>query len=282
MPAAATLIRMDLVSTGPAKLFCPADRPDRFGKALAAADAVILDLEDGVGPTSKDRARTNLVTAQRELPPDRTLVRVNAADSGQHVADVAAVRSSPLHTVMLPKAEDPADVAALAPLSVVALCETPRGVLAARELAAAENCIALMWGGEDLVAIIGGRRSRRADGGYLPVVAHARAAVLLAAAAAGTPAWDGVYLAIEDLDGLTAESDDAVAMGFAAKVAIHPRQVPVIRAAFAADPETLTWARELLDAADRAGSGVFRFRGQMVDGPLIAQARAILAASPDE
>lgn len=136
-----------------------------------------------------------------------------------------------------------------------------------------------MWGGEDLIADIGGRRSRRGDGSYLPVVTHARSAVLLAAAAADIPAWDGVYLALDDLDGLAVETDDAVAMGFAAKVAIHPKQVAVIRAAFGADPATVTWARDLLAAADAAGAGVFRFRGRMVDGPLIAQARAIVAAS---
>jgi citrate lyase beta subunit len=42
---------------GPALLFCPADRPDRYAKALAAGDAVILDLEDGVGAEGKNAAR---------------------------------------------------------------------------------------------------------------------------------------------------------------------------------------------------------------------------------
>jgi citrate lyase subunit beta/citryl-CoA lyase len=45
---------------GPALLFCPADRPDRYAKALAAADVVVLDLEDGVGAGGKDAAREGL------------------------------------------------------------------------------------------------------------------------------------------------------------------------------------------------------------------------------
>ncbi|MQA86013.1 MAG: CoA ester lyase [Streptosporangiales bacterium] len=267
------------MTTGPALLFCPADRPDRFAKALAAADGVILDLEDGVGVGRKQEARASLAAAAAELPADRTIVRINVPESDEGQADLAVVRSSPLDTVMLPKADDPDVVESLAPLKVVALCETARGVLAAREIAEARNCVALMWGGEDLVADIGGRRSRRADGGYLPVVTHARATILLASAAARVLAWDGVYLAIDDLAGLAAETDDAVAMGFAAKVAVHPSQVPVIRAAFSADAEAVAWARDLLEAAEQAGAGVFRFRGQMVDGPLIAQARAIVAAA---
>ncbi|HKU04248.1 MAG TPA: CoA ester lyase, partial [Arthrobacter sp.] len=41
---------------GPALLFCPADRPERYQKAAARADAVILDLEDAVAPADKQRA----------------------------------------------------------------------------------------------------------------------------------------------------------------------------------------------------------------------------------
>ena len=39
---------------GRALLFCPADRPDRYRKALAAADVVVLDLEDAVAPEAKE------------------------------------------------------------------------------------------------------------------------------------------------------------------------------------------------------------------------------------
>ena len=42
---------------GPAWLFCPADRPERFGKAAATADVVILDLEDGVAPGDCESGR---------------------------------------------------------------------------------------------------------------------------------------------------------------------------------------------------------------------------------
>lgn len=269
----------DTAPPGPAPLFCPADRPERFARAVATGDCVILDLEDGVGEARKPLAREAVAAAADTLPPERVVVRINPPESEAGRRDVEVVRRGPFETVMVPKAEDPVGVAALAPLRVVALCETAAGVLAADRLARVDNCVALMWGGEDLIADIGGRRSRRPDGAYLPVVVHARAGVLLAAAAAGIPAWDGVYLAIDDLDGLAAESEDAVAMGFAAKVAIHPRQVPVLRSAFGADPEALEWARGLLAAAADAGSGVFRFRGAMVDGPLLAQAAAIVAAA---
>lgn len=268
-----------MTAPGPALLFCPADRPDRVTKALAAADGVIVDLEDGVGPDRKAAARAALAALAPDVPPDRTIVRINAPDTDDGRRDLDVLAGTGVTWLMVPKAADPEALAALAPRRVVALCETAAGVLAARDLAAVPNCAALMWGGEDLIADIGGRYSRRPDGSYLPVVTQARAAVLLAAAAERAAAWDGVYLAIDDREGLAAESADAVGMGFAAKVAIHPGQIPVIRAAFAPGEETVAWARDLLDAAAEAGAGVFRFRGQMVDGPLLAQARAVLAAS---
>ncbi|MEA2383644.1 MAG: citrate lyase subunit beta / citryl-CoA lyase [Solirubrobacteraceae bacterium] len=263
---------------GPVPLFCPADRPERFEKALAAADAVILDLEDGVGPGRKEAARAAVRDALPSLPPGRTVVRINPPHTDEGRADLELLRASPLKTVMVPKAERAEALADLAPFEVVAICETAAGVLAAPALAAVPNCGAVMWGGEDLIADIGGRRSRRPDGSYLPVVVHARTAILLAAAAARTAAWDGVYLAIDDLDGLRAETEDAVAMGFAGKVAIHPAQVPVLRDAFAPSAEDVDWARAVIAASREAGDGVFRFRGRMVDGPLLTHARAIVAA----
>ena len=70
---------------GPALLFCPADRPERYQKAADRADAVILDLEDAVAPADKQRAR-GAILAQvgatgdvPELDPSRTIIRVNPA-----------------------------------------------------------------------------------------------------------------------------------------------------------------------------------------------------------
>jgi citrate lyase subunit beta/citryl-CoA lyase len=260
---------------GPALLFCPADRPDRYAKALAAADAVVIDLEDAVGPDNKASARQTLRDAVQWLPPERTIIRINALGTAWAEADLTMLATTPLRHVMVPKAADPTAIAALAPFEVVALCETARGVLAASDLAAVDNCRALFWGGEDLIADIGGWRSRRDDGSYLPVVVHARSTVLLAAAGAGKPAWDGVYLNIEDLDGLATECAEAVDMGFAAKVAIHPSHAPVIRRAFTPTDQQVEWARALLAAAEQS-AGVSRFRGRMIDGPLVAQAQAVL------
>ena len=264
---------------GPALLFCPGDRPDRFAKAAARADAVILDLEDAVAPGRKQAARE--AVAAHELDPARTIVRVNPPGAADFTTDVDALASLRPRWVMLPKAGATAEVgrlvAALPSAKVIVLCETARGILAAPALAAHPDVAALMWGGEDLVADLGGISSRGADGGYREVVRHARSAVLLAARAHGRSAIDAVHLDLEDHDGLRAEAADAAASGFTATACLHPDQVPVVRAAYAPQPEEVERARALLAAAEEAGPGVFAHEGRMVDGPLLRHARTLLA-----
>jgi len=265
---------------GPALLFCPADRPDRYAKALAAADAAILDLEDGVGADGKDAARAALVAS--DLDPARVIVRVNATGTPEHAADIAALRGTPYRLIMLPKAETRAQLDGLgADWRVVALCETALGVVNAAEVAAAPNVIAVMWGAEDLIASMRGRTSRFPDGRYRDVALHARSTVLLAASAHGRSAIDSVYVNIPDLDGLAAEAEDAAASGFTLKGCIHPSQVAVVRKAFQADEAQVAWARRVLAAARDTSArdkGAIKVDGQMIDAPLIRQAEAILAS----
>jgi citrate lyase subunit beta/citryl-CoA lyase len=268
---------MALAQTGPGWLFCPADRPERFGKAAAAADVVILDLEDGVAAKDRDAARATLV--ETPLDPDRTVVRINPATTDDHATDLEALAKTKYTTVMLAKTEDPQQIRDLAPLNVVVLIETPLGAVVVNELARMENAFALMWGAEDLFAVTGGTANRWPDGSYRDVAKHVRSQTLLAAKAYGRMALDSVYLNIKDLDGLRGEVDDAVAVGFDAKVAIHPTQVAVIRAGYAPTADQVEWARHVLAAA-RDQRGVFQFEGIMVDAPVLRRAERIVQLAP--
>ncbi len=267
---------MTWMPPGPALLFCPADRPDRFAKAAAAADMVILDLEDGVSPGDRPSAREALGATL--LDPDRTIVRVNAVGSEDFSLDVAALERTPYSTVMLAKTESAHDVSHLGARRVIALCETARGVLEAASIAAAPDTVALMWGAEDLVASLGGRSSRGMDGRYRALATHARSHVLLAARANGRAAIDAIHLDIGDLEGLRAEAKDAAASGFCATACIHPSQVEVVRDAFRATEDEITWARAVVNAAT-SERGVFSFEGRMVDAPLLRHAQQILDAA---
>lgn len=260
---------------GPALLFCPADRPDRYAKAAARADAVILDLEDAVAADAKAAARGHLI--ESELHPYRTIVRINPLDSDEAASDLSTLSQTDYRTVMVAKAESVKRIRKFDPrFHVIALCETARGVAHAEKIAALENVVALMWGAEDLVASLGGTSSRKKNGRYRDVARHARSRVLLAAAAHGKAAIDAVHLDIADAKGQSREATDAAASGFAATACIHPSQVDIVREAYRPDPAAVAQARAILAAAS-GQRGVFSFEGRMIDEPVLRHARTVLS-----
>ncbi|MCP2637012.1 CoA ester lyase [Microbacterium sp. HD4P20] len=259
---------------GPALLFCPADRPERYRKAFERADAVILDLEDAVAPGDKTAARGHLI--ESELDPARVIVRVNPADTPAFTADLATLSQTDYRRIMLAKAESAKRTAKIDQrFEVVALCETAKGVAQADRLAALDNVVALMWGAEDLVASLGGTSSRKANGRYRDIARYARSRVLLAAGARGKAAIDAVHLDIDNAKGLAVEAADAAASGFSATACIHPSQVAIIRDAYRPDERSVAWARSVLAAA-QSERGVFSLDGRMVDEPVLRHARRVL------
>lgn len=260
---------------GPALLFCPADRPDRYEKAAAAADSVILDLEDAVAPSDKSRGREALVGSS--LDPERTIVRVNPVGTAEHRLDLVAVAATPYRTIMLAKSEDAAQLDGLGGHRVIALIETALGVENVGLIARHGHVAAVMWGAEDLIASMAGRSSRFADGTYRDVARFARARTLIACRAAGRIAIDSVHLAIDDSEGLRREIEDAAASGFGATACIHPSQIGIIRSGYAPRAEDTAWAERVLSEASRQ-AGVFRFEGRMIDEPVLRQARELIRA----
>ena len=264
---------------GPAILFCPADRPERFAKALERADAVILDLEDAVSPADRIAARGAVI--ESELDPSRVVVRVNPLGTPDSEADLATLSQTDYRTIMVPKAESPKRIAKLDPrFRVIALLETAKGVAQADRIAELGNVVALMWGAEDLVAGLGGTSSRKPNGRYRDVARYARARTLIAAGARGKPAIDTVHLDIADAKRLRIEATDAAASGFAATACIHPSQVETIRAAYRPSADEVDWARAVLAAAE-SERGVFSHEGRMVDEPVLRHARAVVARAAD-
>ena len=112
-----------------------------------------------------------------------------------------------------------------------------------------------MWGAEELLVGLGGQSSRHDDGTYRDVARQVRSSTLLAAKAFGRWALDSSYLDIKDHEGLRTETLDAVAVGFDAKVAIHPDQIDIIRRAYEPSEPQVEWARHLHAATEPFQSG---------------------------
>ncbi|QWF84892.1 HpcH/HpaI aldolase/citrate lyase family protein [Amycolatopsis sp. CA-230715] len=251
-------------------LFVPGDRPDRFAKAAAAgADLVVLDLEDAVAPDRKAEARGHVARWVAGNPG--CAVRVNAAETPWQGEDLAVVSRYEC-VVMLPKA-DPAAARAVTN-ELIALVETARGVLDAREVAAVPNVRRLAFGSFDLAAELG------VDPADRDALAPARSALVLASAAAGLSGpVDGVTADLHDETVLTDDVRYARRLGFTGKLCVHPKQVPIAAAALCPTGEEVRWARSVLGAASHGGAAAVR--GQLVDKPVLDRARRILRYAPE-
>ena len=253
-------------------LFLPASNPRAIEKARELpADMVILDLEDSVKEEDKEAARGAAVAAIAEGFGDRPMaIRVNPAASRHYGADVVAVRKSGADFVVLAKAETAkqvADAAWLMGKSVLAMVETPRGVIDAAAIAPATR--GLIAGTNDLASLLG----LPAEGARRGLV-YALQRIVLAARAAGVAAFDGVYNRLEADDGLRAQCEEGRLFGFDGKSVIHPSQIAAVNQAFAPTEAELEAAQRLIAAAT---GGAERHEGQMIETLHVEQARGLIA-----
>lgn len=254
-------------------LFVPGDRPERFAKALGAgADAVILDLEDAVSASNKSLAREHVARAVAEGA--EVILRINGADTADFVDDLALLRGLRVKAVMLPKAEslEPlVELAAVSNTAVIPLIETALGVWDVLNIARAGGVERLAFGSIDFQVDVGCDGSDEA-------LLYARSQIVLASKIAGVQApIDGVSISLDDVEVITTEASRSRALGFAGKLCIHPRQVPVVNRVFTPTADELDWARRVIEASQHAGGGAVSVDGAMVDLPVLLKAQNLLA-----
>jgi citrate lyase subunit beta / citryl-CoA lyase len=264
-------------------LFVPGDDRRKIEKAAGVgADAVLLEMEDGVALNRKAEARTTVRAALAEVDFGRALriVRINSLDTPFWRDDLAALVGvkTPPDALILPKTSHAAQIAELqaagCTLPIVALIESGRGLLNVGEIATAAGVAALAFGAEDYSGDIGAVRTPGGD-----EVLMARSMVVLHAKTNGLAAIDTPYTHLDDEDGLRGDARRALTIGFTGKFAIHPRQVAVLHEVFTPTAAEIDYARRLIaahDAHQAAGSGVFAFEGKMIDMPIIRAAERVL------
>jgi citrate lyase subunit beta/citryl-CoA lyase len=257
-------------------LFLPASNPRAIEKARTLpTDAIFLDLEDAVRPEAKAVARDAAVAAAATGFGGRSVaIRVNGIDTAWHTEDVAAVAASHADYAILPKterAEDAAAVAARAGKPLLTMIETPAGVLAAAAIARAPGIAGLIAGTNDLRTAL-----RLPTGAPRSSLSLALQTIVLAARAGGVAAFDGVYNALDDESGFTAECREGRLLGFDGKTLIHPSQIAPCNTAFSPDTAEIEEARALIAAAT---GGAERFRDRMIETMHVDAARALLARS---
>lgn len=264
-----------LPSTSSVMLFVPGDRPERFDKAAAStADSVILDLEDSVADDNKVTAR--LAVSQHEVSTLPVVIRVNGLRSPEFASDMSALSEVPFSAIMLPKTESIDDIKAVHDalnrhVKVIPLIETARGVVNLPEVLRGPGVNQAALGEIDLSVDLGCT-------GDSALIDYARCQILLHSRVSGIlPPLDGVSPVIDDEIVIERLARRAADMGFAGKLAVHPKQIKPLRRGFHATTEQITWARKIVSALPDGATGAIRSPdGEMIDTPVIAKAMRIL------
>ena len=259
-------------------IFVPGSRPERFAKAQASgAGLTVIDLEDAVAAADKDAARSTAL-AQVVSGGPGWAIRCNGIATAAGIADLAAfVAAEALPLLLLvPMVESAVELEIISRVlgdrcpELIPLIETPKGLRRALEIASAPKVAAVMFGGADFSGELGVALS------WEPLLA-ARSALLLACAEAKVPAIDVPFIELDNQAGLEAECARARALGFSAKAAIHPAQIASIEAAFTPSDAEVAEAEEAIAAYLAAGERAIRFKGKMLEAPVVKRYRAVLS-----
>ena len=265
------------------------------------ADAVILDLEDGCPMAEKETAR---VFARDSIPMLEehdmdVFVRVNSLETGLTATDISYVAVEGLDGIMLAKTESGEDIATVDKLlqeeerekglepkgmALIALLETPKGILNLREIiAASQRVIALGFGAGDFSREMGAGMgvTKLSPEEYFPMVLYARSSIAMAARAAGIQAIDTPFFGLLiDLEGLAKESEQVKLLGFSGKQLTHPRHVAVVNEVFSPAEEEVDFAKRVVGAYEEGkakGLGATTLGGKMIDYGTFKRAESLLA-----
>jgi citrate lyase subunit beta / citryl-CoA lyase len=255
------------------------------------ADAIILELEDAVAPSEKERARGLVADAAARVSQGgaEVLVRVNRPWR-LAVRDLEAAIGPNVRGLVLPKVDSAEHVLALAEIAASVEAEAglpaghtiffpriegPKGLANVAEIAAAHpRVVAIGLGSSDYTISTG-----MIAGGTGNTIASFH--VVNAAAAAGIVPLGlvGAIVDFSDLDGFRRSAEESRALGLRGAPCVHPSQVAILNEVFSPSPEELERARRIVEEYEKAlagGEGAITVDGEFVDVPYYEQARRLL------
>lgn len=276
-------------------LFVPGHRERMIEKAPGSgADGLLYDIEDSVPAPDRNTARSILSEVLSEDLVLPRYVRVNGiVDAGKQetAADLDAVVLPQLDGIVLPKAQSTDDIIWTAEairllerqrniedgsIEIIPMIESALGVHFAYEILSSSPRISSVIIGSaqdgDLQTDLGASWSP--EGAELQ---YSRSRILVAARAAGIDhPMDGVFLGLDDEDGLIQDSENARRLGYRGKTIIHPKQIEPVHRVFSPDENELKYYREMISAFEEAGENAFNYRGKMIDRAMIRKARGLI------
>lgn len=276
-------------------LFVPGNNLSIVKKAVSSsADCIILDLEDAVAHSEKEKARETVEEALLKFGKEKTMfVRINDIETSYWKKDVRCAVENGAKGIIVPKAESEFGIKvacdevksyfenAKNEFCVVPLIETAKGVQFAYEISSADKMIQrLAFGSIDFSLDI--------DCELTPSgleLLFARSQIVIASKAAGiAPPIDAVFPNLKDEQGLEKEARFARQVGFKSKLAIHPKQLAAIHAVFSPSEKEIAEAQEIVEAfeaAEKEGVASITVNNTLVDYPVYKKAVNLLLQVDD-
>ncbi|MEM2983371.1 MAG: CoA ester lyase [Candidatus Bathyarchaeia archaeon] len=274
-------------------LFVPGNRVDRVDKALSLdADAIIIDLEDSVPISEKEKARELTGDLIKRAKRKNLYVRINGLGTGYVEGDISAVANKALQGIVLPKAEKREDIIKICELlnraekeadleqgsiKVIPIVESALGMEMIYEIASARPSIprvkTIAFGAADYSLDLGISLSKEGTELLYP---RARMAVACRAGGLEPPIDTPWMIDIQDVDGLIADAKRAKALGFQGKLVIHPSQIKPVNEVFTPSQEEIEQSMRIMQAfeqAERTGTAAVVLDGKFIDYPVVERAR---------
>ncbi len=270
-------------------LFIPAHNWKMLNKATTEMeDGVLMDLEDACPVAERETGR---IFARDMMPLLKSkgidvLVRVNSLPTGATGEDLKIVATDGLDGIMLPKAETRENILEVSELlekeekdkklvkkiMIIALIESPKGILNAVQIAGANDRVAaLAFGAGDYMRELGEgfTIAKMSPDEYWPVLHYPRSVISTTACAFGIPALDTPFFGLLiDTEGLEREASRAKLLGFKGKLVTHPRHVETVNRVFSPSAEDLDLSKRMVEGYREAaaqGKGSAVLDGKMID-----------------
>ncbi|MFH0823753.1 MAG: CoA ester lyase [Pseudomonadota bacterium] len=257
------------------------------------ADAIVLDMEDSVPMSEKEKARTLAKEALRLAGRGGAdvLVRVNS-DPDLLDADLDAAVQPGIHGIFLPKVESPEDVLHVEDeisrletahrleagrVAVSVHIESPRGVLNLDSILSASYRIeSVSLGPDDYCLELGTEPSKQGEEllwAFCMMVNAGRAHGMSPMGILGSVAE------FQDLASFEASAVKGRRLGSSGAYCIHPGQVEILNRVFSPSAEAVAYAERVVDAFEESmkqGRASLSLDGRMVDTPVYRRAKITL------
>lgn len=261
------------------QLFVPGNRPDRFEKACQTeADLVCIDLEDAVGLSEKETARTTTLEWLSQTSHKHVGIRINPVDTQFGQDDISALMATDftLPFVMIPKLDSADQVKRLNDVlpdrlgDFFAIIETARGLVNCHKIYKQPRVKLSIYGAIDYAGDVGCDLSWETH-------LFARSKLVAQAAAHNVTLFDTPHTDIRNLEDCEVTTLKARNIGIFARSAIHPAQIEVIHKTLCPSKAERDHAKRLMAAFEEAKGNVAVLDGKMIEEPMVKAARRILA-----